>query len=47
MKIYIICLIFLGTALAFPEKDLTEKEFEDKFNKRYDPEVKCAKANLI
>ena len=35
MRIYIISLIFLGTALAFPGKDLSEKEFEEKFHKRY------------
>ena len=40
MRIYIISLIFLGTALAFPGKDLSEKEFEEKFHKKYeDPEV--------
>jgi len=39
MRIYIITLIFLGTALAFPGKDLSEKEFEEKFHKKYeDPE---------
>ena len=40
MRIYIITLIFLGTAFAFPGKDLSEKEFEEKFHKKYeDPEV--------
>ena len=35
MRIYIISLIFLGTALAFPGKDLSENEFEEKFHKKY------------
>ena len=39
MKILIFWILF-GTIFAFPGKDLTENEFEEKFHKKYeDPMV--------
>ena len=34
MKIIVLCLL-LGTTLGAPEKDLTIKEFEEKFHQKF------------